>query len=320
MAAKVKHTTFVTVGQFFNDRAKQLHLELLGSNSGFTRKILEPSVNRPGLALGGFFNYFPYKRVQLLGNSEMSYLDSLPEETALQHFNRMCEWEIPCVVVSRGKSLRRSMVKLADTAGISVFTTTMNTMKFLNAATLWLEWDFAPTTQEHGCMVDLRGIGVLIRGESGTGKSEAVLGLLERGHSLVADDIVLFRAPEGRELIGTSKEIGRFHMEIRGIGLVNVPMLFGVGAMRVEKRLDLVVSLERVENLHEVERVGAKQEYYNLLGVKVPHVRLPVAAGRDMARLVEVAALEQKLRSFGVNAATEFSKKLLNFMREKRIN
>jgi HPr kinase/phosphorylase len=167
-------------------------------------------------------------------------------------------------------------------------------------------------------MVDLRGIGVLIRGQSGAGKSETVVGLLERGHSLVADDVVYFRAPEGRELIGTSKELGRYHMEVRGIGLVNVPMLFGVGSMRVEKRLDLVVTLEPMEQLSDLERVGTKQEFYSLLGVKVPHVRLPVAPGRDMARLVEVAALEQKLRGFGVNTAEEFSKKLLKFMRENR--
>ena len=171
-------------------------------------------------------------------------------------------------------------------------------------------------------MVDLQGIGVFIRGESGTGKSETVLGLLERGCSLVADDVVVFRAPEGRELIGTSKELGRFHMEVRGIGLVNVPLLFGAGSMRVEKRLDLIVTLEAIDkaNLHTMERVGSEQEYYTLLGVKVPHVRLPVAAGRDMARLVEVAALDQKLRSFGVNVAEEFSKKLLNFMHQKTIS
>jgi HPr kinase/phosphorylase len=316
MAAKVKTVTQLSVGKFFKDRGKVLHLTLLGSDRGLERNIMEPSVNRPGLALGGFFNYFPYKRLQVLGNSEISYLQSLPEDQAAKAFNRMCEWEIPCLVVSRGQTLPRSLIQLADVAGISVFKTTMNTMKFINMATLWLEWDFAPSTQEHGCMVDLQGIGVFIRGESGTGKSETVLGLLERGCALVADDSVHFRAPEGRELIGTSKELGRYHMEVRGIGLVNVPLMFGVGSMRVEKRLDLVVTLERVayEDLVNMERVGAQQEFYTILGVKVPHVRLPVAAGRDMARLVEVAALDQKLRGFGVNVAEEFSQKLLNFM------
>ncbi len=320
MAAKTKNVRDVTVGQFFADHGKHLHLTLQGCDAGFSRRILEPAVNRPGLALSGFFDYFAYKRIQVIGNSENAYLHALSEEEAERHFNRMCEWEIPCLVISRDRLLPRHLLKLAETAGIAVFKTTMNTMKFINTATLWLEWDFAPTTQEHGCMVDVQGIGVLIRGESGTGKSETVLGLLERGYSLVADDLVLFRAPEGRELIGTSKDIGRFHMEVRGIGLVNVPMLFGVGSMRVEKRLDMVVTLVHLDKLEDLERVGAKQEYYTLLDVKVPHVKLPVAAGRDMARLVEVAALEQKLRTFGVNTAMEFSKKLLKFMREKRIS
>jgi HPr kinase/phosphorylase len=322
MAAKVKQVAHVTVGQFFKDRGKLLHLTMLGSDTGLERKILEPSVNRPGLALGGFFNYFPYKRLQVMGNSELAYLESLDEEASARCFNRMCEWEIPCLVISRGHDLSRRFIKLADAAGISVFKTTLNTMKFINMATLWLEWDFAPTTHEHGCMVDMQGIGVFIRGESGTGKSETVLGLLERGCSLVADDVVVFRAPEGRELIGTSKVLGRFHMEVRGIGLVNVPMMFGAGSMRVEKRLDLVVTLEVLDKqeLSTLERVGSQQEYITILGVKVPHVRLPVAAGRDMARLVEVAALDQKLRSFGVNVAEEFSKKLLNFMQEKTIS
>ena len=322
MAGKVKQVAHVTVGQFFKDRGKLLHLTLLGSDAGLERKILEPSVNRPGLALTGFFNYFPYKRLQVMGNSELSYLESLNEEAGARCFNRMCEWDIPCLIVSRGRELSRRFIKLADKAGISVFKTTMNTMKFINVATLWLEWDFAPVTHEHGCMVDLQGIGVFIRGDSGTGKSETVLGLLERGCSLVADDVVVFRAPEGRELIGTSKLLGRFHMEVRGLGLVNIPLLFGAGSMRVEKRLDLVVTLEVVDKakLADMERVGVQQEYYTILGVKVPHVRLPVAAGRDMARLVEVAALDQKLRSFGMNAAEEFNKKLLNFMQEKTIS
>ena len=319
MAAKVKVVSHITVGQFFKDHGKLLHLTLLGSDAGLDRKILEPSVNRPGLALSGFFNYFPYKRLQVMGNSELAYLQSLEEAASAKFFNRMCEWDIPCLVVSRGNELPRRFVALADAAGIAVFKTTMNTMKFINVATLWLEWDFAPTTQEHGCMVDLQGIGVFIRGESGTGKSETVLGLLERGCSLVADDVVVFRAPEGRELIGTSKIMGRFHLEVRGIGLVNVPLMFGVGSMRVEKRLDMVVTLEEANKtqLANMERVGAQQEYYTLLGVKIPHVRLPVASGRDMARLVEVAALDQKLRSFGVNVADEFSQRLVNFMQSK---
>ena len=169
-------------------------------------------------------------------------------------------------------------------------------------------------------MVDVQGIGVMVRGDSGSGKSECVLGLIERGASLVADDIIKYRAIEGRELIGTSPVTGRFHMEVRGIGIINVPAIFGVASMRVEKRLDLVVSLKSSDKINQLERVGIRKKKYDILGIKVPHVELPVAPGRDMASLVEVAALDQKLKSFGHDSAVEFEKKLLKTISEKEIN
>jgi HPr kinase/phosphorylase len=210
---------------------------------------------------------------------------------------------------------------VANENGVSVYHTSMHTVKFINSCTLWLEWEFAPMTSEHGCMIDVKGIGVMIKGDSGMGKSEAVLGLLERGAaSLVADDKVILRCPEGRELMGTAEELGRFHMEVRGLGIVNVPMLFGVASMRIEKRLDLVVHLKPLANFNDMDRLGTEQRYYRVLGVDVPYVEIPVAPGRDTARMVEVAALEQKLRSFGHNSAVEFNKKLLQLMEEKRIS
>ena len=232
----------------------------------------------------------------------------------------MCRSEIPCLVTCRGRHLPPHLVAMANASGVSVYRSTLNTIRFINVCTLWLEWDFAPQTSEHGCMVDVKGIGVLIKGESGMGKSEAVLGLLERGASLVADDKVNFRAPEGRELTGTAEELGRFHLEVRGLGIVNVPMLFGVASMRVEKRLDLVVHLKALTKSDEVDRLGTEQRFYRLLGVDVPYVDIPVAPGRDLSRMVEVAALEQKLRSFGHHSAVEFNKKLLQLMAEKRIS
>jgi HPr kinase/phosphorylase len=175
-----------------------------------------------------------------------------------------------------------------------------------------LEVDFAPSTVEHGCMVDVRGIGVLIRGRSGVGKSETALGLIERGHSLVADDAVVFRAPEGGELLGTSKEAGRCIMEVRGLGFINVQMLYGVSAMRKEKRLDLVVTLKEFEDISEIERGSQEEMTYGVLDRKVQHMILPIGPGRDMVRMVEVAALESKLRGMGLDTAKEFNKKLLN--------
>jgi HPr kinase/phosphorylase len=204
----------------------------------------------------------------------------------------------------------------AARAEIPVLRTPMVTMKFINAATLALEVDFAPTKSEYGSMVDILGIGTLIRGSSGIGKSEAVLGLVERGHSLVSDDITRFRALEGRELVGTSPDLTRYHMEVRGIGVINVMSIFGVGSVRTEKRLDLIVTLKDWQELEEVDRIGIDQEYYEILGILIPHVTIPVRTGRDLARLVEVAALDQKLKSMGHNSALAFNQRLLQAMQK----
>jgi len=316
---KVRIRENLTVGEFFHRQGKALGLALVGPDIGFDRKIREPTINRPGLALAGFFTYFAFRRIQVIGNSERSYLNSLSPDAARERFRELCARDIPCIVISRGKNLSPELLAIAAEVGISVFQTTMISMKFINAATIRLEWDFAPTTTEHGSMVDVQGIGVLVRGASGTGKSETVLGLIERGASLVADDFVIFRAIEGRELIGSARDIGRSHMEVRGLGIINVAALYGVAAIRLEKRIDLVVTLKPMDHINELERLGLKKKEYAILGMKVPHIELLVAPGRDMAQLVEVAALDQKLQSLGHNTAIEFDKKLLKSMQEQRM-
>lgn len=318
--SKVKRINHLLVGEFFRRHGSNLELELVGNEAGLERRIFEPSINRPGLALAGFYLYFAYKRIQVLGNSEFAYLGALPEWDQRAKFQEMCACEIPCIVVCRNRRMPETLLEVANQAGVSVFRTTMDTMRFINACTLWMDWEFAPTTTEHGCMVDVKGIGVLIKGESGAGKSEAVLGLLERGAALVADDLVRIRAPEGREMEGSSTELGRFHMEVRGIGVVNVPLLFGAASMRVRKRLDLVVNLKPLKDFPDVDRLGMEEQQYQVLDRQVPLVELPVGPGRDTARLVEVAALEQKLRSFGHHSAVEFNKNLLRTLEQQRIS
>jgi len=193
----------------------------------------------------------------------------------------------------------------------------MITMKFINAATIALEMDFSPTVTEFGSMVDVLGIGVLIRGASGIGKSECVLGLIERGYSLVADDVTRITMLEGRELMATAPELTRNHMEVRGIGIIDVAKVFGIGSIRVEKRLDLVVTLKDWHEVEEVDRIGLDREFYEILGLRVPHVTIPVRPGRDMARLIEVAAMDEKLKGLGQNAAFDFNTKLLGLMEQK---
>ena len=190
-------------------------------------------------------------------------------------------------------------------------------MRFINAATIAMEVDFSPSVTEFGSMVDILGVGVLIRGQSGIGKSECVLGLIERGYSLVADDVTRVTSLEGRELMATAPELTRYHMEVRGIGIINVASIFGIGSIRIEKRVDLVVTLQDWQEIEEVDRIGLDQGYYEILKLQVPHITIPVRPGRDIARLIEVAAMDQKLKGLGRNSAVEFNEKLLNLMETK---
>jgi len=306
----------VTVGEFYTRHAEKLGLSLAGSAVGFERRIKEPTINRPGLALSGFFNYFAEKRIQVLGSAELAYLKSLPEAEVRLRVREILERKIPCLIVSRGVRPSRVLLEEAAAAKIAVFRTPMVTMNFINAATLALEADFAPTRTEHGSMVDIMGVGTMVRGSSGIGKSEAVLGLIERGYSLVSDDVTRLRLVQGRFLVGTSPELTRSHMEVRGLGIINVMSIFGVGAVRIEKQLDLIVTLKDWQELEEVDRIGLEQEFYEILGIHVPHITIPVRMGRDLARLVEVAALDQKLKSMGQNCAQEFNQRLLNLMQK----
>ena len=312
-----KSVPVVTVESFYNSHADKLQMKLEGPRVGFHRKIREPTINRPGLALSSFYSYFAEKRVQVLGAAEHSYLKSLRSKLRTRRFRKLCERKIPCLVMSRGFHLAPELLSVTAEAKIAVFRTPMITMKFINAATIALEMDFSPTVTEFGSMVDILGIGVLIRGQSGIGKSEAVLGLIERGYSLVADDATRITSFEGRELMATAPDVTRYHMEVRGIGIINVAAIFGVGSIRLEKRLDLVVTLKDWQDLEEVDRIGLDQEFYEVLKLQVPHITIPVRPGRDIARLIEVAAMDQKLKALGRNSAVEFNDKLLNLMGAK---
>lgn len=317
MPPRVKTVASITIENFFESHAEALGLKLLGQRVGFDRQIGEPAMNRPGLALAGFFSYFARKRVQVLGNSELAYLKKLPEAMRVDRFRRMCDRDIPCVVVARSSSLDESLLAVANEKSIPVFSTSQVTMNFLNAATIRLEHDFAPSVTMHGCMVDMRGVGVLIIGKSGSGKSETAIGLLERGASLVADDMVRIKRVGG-ELVASAPDLSRGYMEIRGIGIVNVANLYGLASIRPDKRLDLVVTLKPYADLNEVDRIGLQQRTYEIMGEHVSHVEIPVAPGRDTARMVTIAALDQQLRRLGFNMADEFNRRLLNHMAEQK--
>ncbi len=300
----------ITVERLHLDHSSTLHMHLIAGARGLKRVIREPTVNRPGLALAGFKKYFAPKRLQVIGNVETAYLRSLPPETRRQRYVELLSYRIPCVVFCRGIEPDKEFLRAAEGAGVPVFRTELITMKFINLATLTLEHMFAPRGQVHGSMVDVQGVGVIIQGESGIGKSEAALGLLERGYSLVSDDVTLLRIDDNSELVGSGKELGRNFMEVRGIGLINVAAMFGIASIRREKRVDMVVILKKWEDGMEIDRLGLDEEFSELLGIQVPQVTLPVRPGRDLARLIEVASLQTKLRSSGYNAASEFTSRL----------
>jgi HPr kinase/phosphorylase len=301
----------VTVERFYTEQAGSLGLKLLAGAHGLKRFIREPTVNRPGLALAGFTKYFASKRVQVIGSAESTFIKSLSKEERLQRYELLLSYRIPCVVFSRNLKPDRQFLKAAERVDVPILSCPLITMKFINLATLALEMMFAPRGSEMGSMVDILGVGVIIRGESGIGKSESVLALIERGYSLVSDDITKVVLLDGREVMGTSSEITRNHMEVRGIGIINVAAMFGVKSIRLEKRVDLVVSLKSWNEVPDVDRIGMEEEYVHILGVAIPHIIIPVRPGRDLARLIEVAAFQTKLKLSGYNPAKELNDRLI---------
>jgi len=300
-----------TVERFYTDHAGDLDLNLVAGASGLKRVIREPTVNRPGLVLSGFTRYFAFKRVQVIGNAEAFFLKSLPEAERARRYETFFSYKLPCVVFSRNLHPDKLFLAAAEQAAVPIFRCSRVTMKFINLATLALEMMFAPHGTEMGSMVDILGVGVILRGESGIGKSESVLALIERGYSLVADDITKVVLVDGREVVGTSAEVTRNHMEVRGIGIINVAAMFGVRCIRQDKRVDLVISLKSWNEVSDVDRLGIEQEYVKVLGIDIPHITIPVRPGRDLARLIEVAAFQTKLKAAGYNPAKELNDRLI---------
>jgi len=311
---QAKQIDSVSVGTFFERGQESLELSLVAGEKGLRRLIRDKSVNRPALAVTGYFKSFAFRRIQLFGAGEIAYLRDQSSEHELSVLERIASKSVPCLIVSRSLVPSRNLVEVAEKAGIPLFRSTLTTREFTNKATLILEDAFAPRVAEHGTHLDVKGIGVLIRGRSGVGKSECALALIERGHSLVADDLVYIRLDNEGVLQGRSSDLNRGYMECRGIGIVNIADLFGVRAVRLEKNIDLVVTFEEWKPGMMEERTGLETEQFDILGASVPHITLPVRPGRDLARLVEVAALVQALKLMGHDSAQEFNQRLIEHM------
>ena len=308
----------LTVRQFYEAGRESLALEVECGEGFLDRRVEEEALNRPGLALAGFFKYFAKRRMQVFGLAEQTYVNSLTHEERLDRLGGIFRRQVPALVLTRSRRACEDMHRLALEHGTPILRSSLITGRFMNAATVLLENLTAPRLRVHGTMVEILGIGVLIEGDPGIGKSETALNLIERGHSLVSDDITVLRRGSENSILGSAVEITRYHMEIRGLGIIHVPSLFGVAAMREESRVDLIVRLQRMTSEMEHDRAGLTPQSREVLGARIPLVTLPVAAGRDMAHVVEVAALNQKLKNLGHDAVKELDEKLMGILARKR--
>lgn len=295
----------VAVAELLDASAQALKLDLAAGRAGLDRRIHLPRVQRPGLALTGYTDYIRYGRVQIVGSSEVGYLRKLPARRRAAVLAKLCRCRITCFVVTKGLVAPTELLSAAEAGGIPVLVTPLESTPFIKLLSGLLEERLATRLHLHSVLLDVFGLGVLILGESGIGKSECALDLVDRGHRLVADDVLEIKRM-GDVLVGVAPELTRFHMELRGLGVLNVKDLYGVSSTRLSKRVELVIQLERWEAGKEYDRLGLRDESFLVLGVEVPLVRMPVAPGRNIALLVEVAARNQLLREGGYDAARRF--------------
>jgi HPr kinase/phosphorylase len=298
----------VTVRELLETRASGLSLLLAAGASGIDRAVALPRLQQPGLALAGFLSQLHPDRVQVLGNSEVSYLATLSEPAARRAVSAVANAGVACFVVTNGTPPPPVLTQAADDAGVPVLTTTMPTGDFIRAATAWLEERLAPETTLHAGLVEVHGLGILILGSSGIGKSEAALDLISRGHRLVADDAVLVRRISPTVLRGRATELLAHHMEIRGLGVVDIEALYGTLATLDDRQIDLVVELTEWSN--DADRLGIDGATYMLLDVPLPLIRIPVTAGRTLGLLIETAARNQLLRWRGRHTAADFTRRV----------
>ncbi len=286
-----------------------LRLKLLAGRSGLDEVIRLSRIQRPGLALTGYTDYIRYGRVQILGGSEIGYLSQLPAARRARILNRLAECHVSCFIVTKGRTPPRELVSAAEARGVPLLATPIDSTPFIKSLTAILDDRLALRVDLHAVLMDIFGLGVLVMGESGIGKSECALDLIDRGHRLVADDITTIKRI-GDSLIGSPPDLTRYHMELRGLGVINIKDLYGVSATRAAKRVELVINLERWESGKEYDRLGLLEEKYRIIGLDLALIRMPVAPGRNIAILVEVASRNQLLKESGYNAALRFSERI----------
>ena len=309
---------FVTVAQL----REHFKLDILTPNIGYKdRKITQCDVNRPALQLAGFFDYFDPTRLQVIGKVEYTYLEKIEEEERNRKIKKLMDFEgIPCIVICR-EEIEPSpyMLQCAEENGIPIFKTNLPTSSFIAEANRWLHVELAPRLSMHGVLVDIFGEGVLITGESGIGKSETALELVKRGHRLVADDAVEIKKVSAKTLLGTAPEVIRHFIEVRGIGIVDIKQIFGVGAVKEAKNIDLIIRLEAWDQTKQYDRLGLTSEYTDIMGIKVVTNAIPIRPGRNVAIICETAAINFRQKKMGYNAAEALNNRVMNNLKKNNL-
>jgi HPr kinase/phosphorylase len=295
---------------------EQFHLELISGEEGINRPITMSDLSRPGIEIAGYFTYYPRERVQLLGKTELSFFEQLPEEDKKQRMDSLCTDVTPAIILSRDMPIPQELIDASEKNGVPVLRSPLKTTRLSSRLTNFLESRLAPTTAIHGVLVDIYGVGVLITGKSGVGKSETALELVKRGHRLVADDCVEIRQEDQDTLVGNAPELIEHLLEIRGLGIINVMTLFGAGAVRSNKRITIVMNLELWEQGKQYDRLGLEEETMKIIDTEITKLTIPVRPGRNLAVIIEVAAMNFRLKRMGLNAAEQFTNKLADVIED----
>jgi HPr kinase/phosphorylase len=307
-----------SVKELFSEYQTNLALSLLCGEKGLKRPIKRPEVNRPGLSLTGNIKNYAATRILIFGKVEIAYLNELSAKVRKKRLESILTDSTPAVIVARQYRPPKELQQLCEINHIPLFSSKLTTMSLLSKLVIILNEEFAPSTTVHGSLIEVFGVGVLIQGESSIGKSEAALGLIERGHRLITDDVVHIKKKEDSYLLGSGPELTRHLMEIRGIGIINVAHLYGAVCVRPKKSIDLVVALEKWDGTHFYDRVGLKEKTTEILDLPVPFNIIPVKPGRDVVLLIETTALNHRLKMMGYHSAKEFNKKLLETIAKKK--
>lgn len=303
-----------------NDIVEEFHLEVLAGKKGMDRLITMSDISRPGIEIAGYFTYYPADRLQLLGQTELAFFNQLSEYDQRVRIEHLCTNETPAIIISRGLEVPAVLLEIAEINNVPVLRSPLGTTRLMSRLTTFLDRLLAPTVSLHGVLVDIFGIGVLITGNSGVGKSEVALDLITRGHRLVADDSVEIRQEQEGELIGRPPELIKHLLEIRGLGIINIMTLFGAKAIRPYTQIHLCVHLELWNRHKTYERLGLDEENMQIIDTFIPKVTIPIRPGRNLSVLIEVAAMNHRVKRLGYNAAEDFAERLTNMIEDNGKN